>query len=287
MLHRRPAALLGSIAALILAVPRPCLLAQSETMPERELRQIVGRQKIILDQAAKDGEKADDESLRVELQEICHDYELLLHDSPNFAAAYASYGYLLSKIDMRKEAAAMLLKANALDPNIPLVKNELGNYLAEDGKPIEAVNYFIAAIKLEPNEPLYHYQLGTLLYEARDDFLKKGVYTRPQIDEAMHNAFKKAAELAPDRIEFTYRYAESFADVEKPDWDGALKVWASLEDKAQTPMERGTMRLQAANVLIKQGKFDHARLLLAMVTEPGLEAQKQKLVAQLPESAKK
>jgi len=256
-------------------------------MPERELRQIVGRQKIILDQAAKDGEKADDESLRVELQEICHDYELLLHDSPNFAAAYASYGYLLSKIDMRKEAAAMLLKANALDPNIPLVKNELGNYLAEDGKPIEAVNYFIAAIKLEPNEPLYHYQLGTLLYEARDDFLKKGVYTRPQIDEAMHNAFKKAAELAPDRIEFTYRYAESFADVEKPDWDGALKVWASLEDKAQTPMERGTMRLQAANVLIKQGKFDHARLLLAMVTEPGLEAQKQKLVAQLPESAKK
>jgi hypothetical protein len=129
--------------------------------------------------------------------------------------------------------------------------------------------------------------LGTLLYEARDDFLKKGVYTRPQIDEAMHNAFKKAAELAPDRIEFTYRYAESFADVEKPDWDGALKVWASLEDKAQTPMERGTMRLQAANVLIKQGKFDHARLLLAMVTEPGLEAQKQKLVAQLPESAKK
>jgi tetratricopeptide (TPR) repeat protein len=287
MLHRRPAALLGSIAALFLVVPRPRLHAQSETMPERELRQIVGRQKIILDQAAKDGEKADDESLRVELQEICHDYELLLHDSPNFAAAYASYGYLLSKIDMRKEAAAMLLKANALDPNIPLVKNELGNYLAEDGKPIEAVNYFIAAIKLEPNEPLYHYQLGTLLYEARDDFLKKGVYTRPQIDEAMHNAFKKAAELAPDRIEFTYRYAESFADVEKPDWDGALKVWASLEDKAQTPMERGTMRLQAANVLIKQGKFDHARLLLAMVTEPGLEGQKQKLVAQLPENAKK
>jgi hypothetical protein len=129
--------------------------------------------------------------------------------------------------------------------------------------------------------------LGTLLYEARDDFLKKGVYTRPQLDEAMHNAFQKATELAPDRIEFSYRYAESFYDLEKPDWDEALKAWAALEARAKTPAERETMRLQAANVLIKQGRFDHARLLLSLVTEPGLQGQKQKLVAQLPENAKK
>ena len=42
------------------------------------------------------------------------------------------------------------------------------------------------------------------------------------------------------------------------------------------------MRLHAANILIRQGKTDHARLALAMVTEPELQAQKQKLVAQLP-----
>ena len=263
------------------------MFAQSETMPERALKQIAGRQKLLLDQAARQGDKLDSESLRVQLQEICHDYEILLHDSPKFAAAYAAYGYLLGKVDMPKEAAAMLLKANALDPDIPLVKNQLGNYLAEDGRPLEAVNYYVAAIKLDPNEPLYHYQLGTLLYEARDDFLKKGVYTRPQLDEAMHNAFKKAAELAPDRIEFSYRYAESFYDLEKPDWDEALKAWAALEAKAKTPAERETMRLQAANVLIKQGRFDHARMLLSLVTEPGLQGQKQKLVAQLPENAKK
>ena len=256
-------------------------------MPERQLKQIVERQKIILDQATKDGDKAVEESLRVQVQDVCHDYELLLHDSPDFAAAYAAYGMLLRQIDMPKESAAMLLKANALDPNIPVVKNQLGNYLAEQGKPIEAVNYFIAAIKLEPDEPLYHYELGKLLYEARDDFLKKGVYTRPEIDETMHNAFKKAAELAPDRIEFTYRYAESFADVEKPDWDGALKVWASIEEKMHTPIERQTIRLQAANILIKQGKFDTARVMLSTVTEPVLADQKQKLVAQLPENAKK
>src|SRR5208282_5215792 len=119
-------------------------------------------------------------------------YESLLRDNPDFAAGYASYGYMLWRVGARKEAVAILLKANQLDPDIPLVKNELGNYLAEEGKPMEALNYYLAAIKLEPGEPLYHYQLGTLLYEARDDFMKSGEWTRASIDKAMFEAFRKA-----------------------------------------------------------------------------------------------
>lgn len=273
--------------ALLTAFPLAAAQADSETLPERELKQIVERQKEILAQAGRQGEKLDEESVRVQLQAVCHDYEILLHDSPKFAAAYAAYGILLGKIDMRKEAMGMLLKANQLDPDIALVKNQLGNYLAEDGKPAEAVNYYISAIKLAPEEPLYHYQLGSLLYEGRDELLKKGVYTRAQIDDAMAKAFKSAAELAPDRIEFTYRYAESFYDLENPNWDEALKVWGALEEKAPTGIERETMRLHAVNILIKQGKLAHARLLLEMVTDPALQGQKQKLVAQIAESAKK
>jgi hypothetical protein len=45
----------------------------------------------------------------------------------------------------------------------------------------------------------------------------------------------QAAELAPDRIEFAYRYAEAFYDLEQPDWDAALKAWSALEEKATTP----------------------------------------------------
>jgi tetratricopeptide (TPR) repeat protein len=269
------------------AASLPGLRAQDQPLPEQKLTQIVEEQKSILDDAAREGDRLDEESLRVQLQDVCHEYELLLHDSPKFAPAYAAYGYLLGKVDMRRESVAMLLKANQLDPNIPLVKNQIGNYLAEDGKPLEAINYYLSAIKLKPDEPLYHYQLGKLLYEARDDFLKAGVYTRAQLEKTMHEAFKKAAELAPSRIEFTYRYAESFYDLEKPDWDEALKAWSALEDRAPTPLERETMRLQAANVLIKAGRFDHARMLLATVGEPALEGQKEKLVAQLPENAKK
>jgi tetratricopeptide (TPR) repeat protein len=170
-----------------------------------------------------------------------------------------------------------------------MVKNQLGNILAEEGKPLQAAPYFIGAIKLEPNEPLYHYQLGTLLVEARDEFLAANTtdWTRASLDRAMHEAFKRAAELAPDRFEFAYRYAESFYDLEKPDWPGALKAWSALEEKAPTAIERQTMRLHAANICLKLGKRDHAQALLETVDEPKLQGQKQKLVAELQGTAKK
>ncbi len=261
--------------------------AVAENMAERTLKRIVERQKEVFATAAKQGDDVDEGSLRTQVQGIAHDYELLLRNNPSFAVGYAAYGYFLTKVDMKKEATAMLLKANQLDPDLPLVKNQLGNVLAEDGKPLQAAPYFIAAIKLEPAEPLYHYQLGTLLTEARDEFLKSGQWTRETLDGAVSEAFRKAAELAPDRFEFAYRYAESFYDLEKPDWDLALKLWSALEERATTPIERQTMRLHAANILIKTGKTEHAKALLETVDEPKLQGQKARLQPQLAEAAAK
>lgn len=259
----------------------------SVNLAERTLRRIVEQQKDVFAQAVKQGDNLDESSFRTQVRGIAHEYELLMRNNPTFAAGYAAYGFFLSKVDMRKEATAMLLKANQLDPDIPLVKNQLGNILAEDGKPLQAAPYFIAAIKLEPSEPMYHYQLGTLLAEARDEFLKTGEWTRPALDAAMHEAFRRASELAPDRFEFAYRYAESFYDLEKPNWDVALKLWSQLEERAQSAIERETMRLHAANILIKTGKHGHARMLLQTVSEPKLQGQKERLLPQLTDAAKK
>lgn len=276
-----------SFFTLIGLLTLPLRAAENETMADRSLRKIAEKQREIFAEAEKKGEKLGEESFRVQVQSLVHEYERLLRDNPKFALGHAAYGALLGKVGMRKESAVMLLKANQLDQDIPFVKNQLGNYLAEEGKPLEAAPYFLSAIKLAPNEALYHYQLGSLLAEARDDFLKSGDWTRAALDQSMAHAFQRAAELAPARFELAYRYAESFYDLEQPDWDAALKLWAALEDKAQTPIERQTIRLHAANVLIKQGKTDYARTLIAMVDEPALEGQKQKLVAQLAENAKK
>ncbi len=252
-----------------------------QNLAERTLRRLAEQQRDLFATAAKQGENLDEGTFRQQMQALAHDYELLVRNNPTYAAAFAAYGYFLSKTDMRKEAASILLKANQLDPDMALVKNQLGNLIAEDGKPLQAAPYFISAIKLEPKEPLYHYQLGTLLVEARDAFIKTGEWTRETLDKAMHEAFRTAAELAPERFEFSYRYAESFYDLEKPDWDAALKLWSALEDKAPTAIERQTMRLHAANICLKLGKTAHAEALIATVDDPKLQGQKQKLVAQM------
>ena len=270
---------------------------------EQGLQELVSRQQELL--AALDDSDApnfDQEKIRTGLQQLCWDYDDFIKKAPAYAPAYAAYGMLLNKVSMRRQSTVLFLKANqifgeaakeggATTPAFvrtwALVKNQLGNYLAEEGKPLEAVNYFLAAIDLTPHEPLYHYQLGRLLSEARDDFIKSGQWERLGLNKSRHGAFRRAAELAPDRIEFTYRYAESFYELDPPDWEGALAVWARLEEQAPTAVERETMRLHAANVLIKQQRFDHARSLLALVTEEALQKQKEKLIAELTGEAAK
>jgi len=250
-----------------------------------KLKELAARQEALLAALGKDD--ADQDNVKRDIQTLIFDYDAFLRTFPRFAPGYVPYGFLLGKVGMRRQSVAILLKANELDPEIPIVKNQLGNYLAEEGEPIEAANYYISATQLAPDEPLYHYQLGRLLNDARDNFLKSGQWTRAQIDRTMQEAFHHAAELAPKNIAYAYRYAQSFYDLEEPNWDEALKVWGALEDQCAPGLEKETIRLQAANILIKQKKFDHARLLLAMITTEALSTQKQKLLDQLPANVEK
>jgi tetratricopeptide (TPR) repeat protein len=286
-----------SIAALSLNTP--AVAAQSRApLPEDDpvqaeiasratplLKKLTARQDALLALLGRDD--ADQENVKRDIQTLIFDYDNFLRTFPTYVPGYVTYGLLFGKIGMRRESAAILLKANEFNPDIPIVKNQLGNYLAEEGEPVEASNYFLAAIRLAPEEPLYHYQLGTLLAEARDDFLKSGQWTRAQLDRTMQEAFKRAAELAPKNFAFAYRYAQSFYDLAEPKWDEALKVWGDLEDQVSPGLEKETLRLHAVNILIKQKKFDHARLLLATVTAEPLSAQKQKLLDQLPANTEK
>jgi tetratricopeptide (TPR) repeat protein len=277
-MNARKLLLLTLLAALAAAPARADAPAgASETMAEGRLKEIAEHQKVLFKDALAQGRALDQADFTEQAEQLTREYESLLKDNPQFAAGYASYGYMLWKVGMRKQSVSIMLKANQLDPNIPLVKNVLGNYLAEEGKPIEALAYFLSAVNLEPTEPLYHYELGKLLCEARDDFLKSGEWTRAAIDHSMQEAFRKAADLAPERIEFTYRYAESFYDMADPDWAAALKAWQGLEASAASEAERETMKLHEVNVLIYMGKRDHAHQVLGTITDPKLAEQVRKL----------
>ncbi|MGA3007505.1 MAG: hypothetical protein ABSE59_06400 [Opitutaceae bacterium] len=252
--------------------------------PEDTLKDLVAREHALFAEAEKnqDSPDFDQDNFKTQLQQVADAYQALLRDKPSFTEARVAYGQMLWKIDMRKAAVAQLVEANELDKDIPLVKNLLGDYLAEEGQPVEALPYFMAAIKLAPREALYHYNLGLLLFAARDDFLKTGLWTRVALDHSMIEAFRHASELAPDRSEYAYRYAKAFDDLETPDWTAALGVWRVLALKAKPGLELQFLQLQQARILLKQMKPAAARPLLDAVTDPALAGQKQKLVAQLP-----
>eukprot|EP01035_Chromulina_nebulosa_P065451 gene65451-89532_t len=115
--------------ALVMSWALPLAAAESESMADRTLRNIAEKQREIFADAEKKGERLGEEAFRVQVQSLVHEYERLLRDNPKFALGHAAYGALLGKVGMRKESAAMLLKANQLDQDIPFVKNQLGNYL--------------------------------------------------------------------------------------------------------------------------------------------------------------
>jgi tetratricopeptide (TPR) repeat protein len=260
---------------------------RAESMSEKSLKEIVARQRAILARAEKEGDNLDVAGLRGDLQAVINSYDILIQKSPDFAPAYVAYGMLLGQVGMTREAVGILLKANKLDAEIPVVKNEIGRFLAEDGKLVEALPWIMAAIDLAPQEPLYHYHLGKLLTEGRDDFIKTGQFTRPALDKAMLQAFARAAELAPANFGYAYRHAEAYYDLEAPQWDAALALWRKLDAGVETPLEHQTLRLHQANVLIKQGKADEARALIDTVTESTLLKQKQTLLDSLAQAGAK
>lgn len=255
--------------------------AVAETLPEKSLKEIVARQKNIFARAEAEKEHLDEAWLRGELQNVINSYDILLQKAPDFAPAYVAYGLLLGKVGMTREAVGMLIKANQLDGGIPLVKNEIARFLAEDGKIMDALPWITAAIDLAPQEPLYHYHLGKILAEGRDDIIASGQFTRAKLDANMLQAFKRGAELAPDNFAYAYRAAEAYYDLAEPQWTEALATWTALEERAKPGVEQQTIRLHAANVLIKLDRTDHARALLASITEQPLLKQKQTLLDEL------
>jgi tetratricopeptide (TPR) repeat protein len=271
------------LACLVVAA----VTAGAETFAEKNLKDIAARQRNVFARVETEGEHLDEAWLRGELQSIINSYDVLIQENPDFAAAHAAYGMLLGKVGMTREAVGILLKANQLDGDIPVVKNEIARFLAEDGKIAEALPWLTAAVKLEPDEPLYHYHLGKLLTEGRDDLIATGEFTRARLDEAMLKAFQRGAELAPNNMAYAYRAAEAYYDLEAPRWEEAFNAWGELEKRAQPGLEQQTIRLHAANVLAKLGRADHARALLITVTEAPLQKQKQTLLDELAPAAAK
>ncbi len=255
----------------------------STTRAEERLQDLMVIQRELLGKAAAAELPEEVEQLRPRLQNLVFDWEDYLRTYPEDPAGYIAYSMLLGNplLDERKRAQALLLRANELDPDQPIVKNQLGKYLAEEGLPLQALPYFLAAVELAPEEALYHYQVGQLLGGARRDFLISGEWSVEAIDQAMQHAFAEAVRLDPASLPYAYRYAESYYDLENPPWDEALAAWQALEERVKSPKEQQMMRLHQANVLLFKGELEAAEGMLQERFIGVLAGQRERLLERL------
>lgn len=248
----------------------------------KALREIVARQRAALAKAAEKETAAEAEDARPELQRVVDGYEALVTAHPDFAAGWAAYGLFLCEpvVEERKAALRLLLKANGLDGGLAVVKNQIGVLMAEEGRVVDAFNYFLAASDLEPEVALYHFQIGLLLDEGREVFLKTRAWKPAAIDKSVLAAFRRAVELAPERMDYAYRAAEAYEGLAEPRWEEAYAAWSALEGKLKGEIEKQAVRLQMARAQWRQGQAALAREIAGTVDEPVLQGQKAKLLAE-------
>ena len=257
------------------------------TFGERKLMALVEKHEKLFRQfegAGDEPSEKDMEELQFRVRNIAQEYESLIAEDPDEVLVYILYGKLLRKVGQEERAAEMFLNADELDPKIAVVKQQLGNYLAEHGKFTESLGFLLQAIELSPQTAVYHYQVGELISVFRDSFVADGVYTRDSLDHQMETAFREAARLEPDNRDFSVRYAECFYDLETPDWGEALRLWRKLMDGARNVPEKQAIHLHHANVLIRLDRFHEAKEHVDQVTLGALASSRQFLLDQIPET---
>jgi len=247
---------------------------------ERKLMDIAqDAEKIFSDMTS--GQIAQDEFERKVLT-ISYRYNELIARDPNNVETLILYGKFLRRLGKNEQADIMFTHADHVSPDIAVVKQQLGNYLAEEGNYSEALKYYQKAVDLAPGEAVYHYGMGELIATFRDKFAADGVFSEKDADDRSLAEFTKACELDPSNKDFAFRRGEAYYDVVQPDWNAALVAWKDMEKRTNlSPYERDAVRLHTAKVYCELNRGAEARELLAADVVPILRATRARLLKRL------
>jgi tetratricopeptide (TPR) repeat protein len=268
---------------LIFCLSATCALAQapSSDLASKRLLAIAEKEAAIYQKIAEDPEFYSEADLERRVQELIQSYSAYLIDQPDDVSAYILYGKLLRRVQEHEQAFLAFLKADELDPGIAVVKQQIGNHLAEEGKGKAALTFYLRAVDLEPETGVYHLALGQLLYDFRQEFIEDGIFTRDALEREMLQAFRRAASLEPENFDYQMRLGEAYYDLTSPDWKRALIHWNRLRKQANSEIQVEILNLHRARVLGKLGRSEEARTLLAQILHPALQKSKQQVLDEL------
>lgn len=205
-------------------------------------------------------------------------YQSYIKENQESIEGWVLYGKFLRTVGQYDQAQSVFLKADELFPETAVIKQQLANYFAETGAYPLALACLLNAVDLDPDQAVYHYQIGEVLAHFKDSFVKEGILTKPELEKQMQDAFLKAIELAPEEKAYVFRYAESFNDLETPQWDKALVVWNGLLDQLEDGQARDLVLIQCARVKVEMADYKGAQADLSKIYDPELELPRRAIL---------
>jgi len=263
------------------AIAKPVALSSREgiTLSSLALSRILEKQSRFFQLPPKPTERNDDELTR-KAQEIVADYDAYLGANPKDTNALILYGKFLRKVGQEQHAVGFFLEADSINPKLAVVKQQLANYLIEEGRPIDAFPFLIMTIELAPEQADYHYHLGNFLFLFEDDLAREGIMIKNSVREFMHKSFKQSANLSPSNFDYQLRFAQSFFDFPDSSKELALQVWSELGQKfpGKSKAENDYFNLCKARILLELNRQADALPLLESVSSKALDSAKRSLL---------
>ncbi len=222
-------------------------------------------------------------------QEIVADYDAYLGDNPRDTNALILYGKFLRRVGQEQHAIGYFLEADSINPKLAVVKQQLANYLIEEGRPIDAFPFLIMTIELAPEQADYHYHLGGFLFLFEEDLARERIMTKESLRAFMHKSFQQAAKLSPSNFDYQLRFAQSFFDYPDSSKEAALQTWIDLNRKFpdRSKAEKDYFNLCKARILLDLNRQSDAVSLIESVSSKALAPAKQSLLHQVKSLPKK
>jgi tetratricopeptide (TPR) repeat protein len=223
-----------------------------------------------------------DKEIAHRIENIKSLYRAYLHTYPRHPFGSILYGKFLRKVNDPHEANEVFLDIHEDNPEIAVVHQHLALYASETGNYADAFQFYQSAIAMEPKAALYRYQFGEFLHTYSMRLIEQNLISHSELEALLVTSFKEASRLAPESRDFKLRWAESYFDVFRPDWDQALLLWDSLIESSVNRFELDVLHLQKSRVLIELKRYGEAKSLILKVNDPALQSDRRKLLALIP-----
>lgn len=280
--------ILAQVFLLGTAFVHPVLWANDQyTLSSQRLSKIIEAENRFFD-LSKGVIKPSDQELTRKAQEIVASYESYLGENPKDTHALILFGKFLDKVGQQGHAVNYFLEADTLNPRLAVVKQQIGNYLIEEGRPVDAFPFLVLTLEIEPQQPAYHFHLANYLFLFEDEVVQAEIMDEEALKSFMHDCFGKASSLSPGNFDYHLRFAQSFFDYPRASRNEALQVWDNLISNfpLRSKSEKDYFKLCKGRILLELDRDKEAVALIESVSTTALTNTKLSLLEQAKPSKK-